>query len=1286
MPTRRENRVFNAGLNKDLDIRFIQNGQYIDALNVRAGTTDNGNDGSIENVKGNSVRETQSGGAIYTMPDGINKCIGSIEDQVNKRNYWFVWNSEGSHIILSYDQTTERITEVVKDNDYSSTVYDNTTGNYSVGDIVETSSGSGVYYQCLIDIDVAAYIGAGGSNSIFNSYIWELVGNYLNFQEDYLIQADLMNRDGDTLLFWTDNFNEPKYCNVDALMGGDYPTALMADYFDIKQFSPAYRPSVNSSYDSSYGYGGLRGNFYQFKYRWINRDGMPSDWSPISEVDIYTYNSFYEGDEFDNIITVQVGRPNGLGTGVDNFWNSIEVAVKPLSNGNSGTWYHSGEIQMSKTFSSSATSGGIVWGVDTGAIQYAHTYNYVFTGKEIGPAINTDEAENVFSSVPKMAKTITVLNNNRLAFGNITDGYDTNVDLSGWSVSWEQSSPTSYPSSQENSATKTFKKGATYQFGVRFSDRKGRVSPVYTDDTLIFNSPWTDDANISWSESVQPIITIDQDSAPPSWARSWQICYREVSTMAYEGSTPDFVQLAVSSNENTQLQNYDDIYGATDYQLVPLDPLQCIAFDYTPATGNYTYSHVQGDRIRVIAKDNAASTPTNPTSGEVKDRIILRGITTSSINHVVVPGSSPNVATPPDYVESDIIEIYSTTNTEQKLWYEIGDPCLMGSDFVGAWAYLALGNGTDQQISTQDGIINIMDADCYLVRLRMDEAGSYPVTGASTRTSLGTNYGYEQPFIDMQYQSRINDRGRVNVVNDNYGEASFTDRIIFTQAFANNTDVNRLSIAYSGDIVDERNSYGSIQRIHQKGQNLFVFQERKVGYHSVSRQIIEDLNSQQLVGVSGEILSDITYLIEDYGIGTYPESFATFGYDMFFVDPNSLSVLKLSGFQFNVISDLGMKTYFDASLGQVKNYNRARIYGGYDKEFDEYVISFELEQYNESTISTSNSYLSLSQYQTQFTVDLYDNGGVDSSLPSTFTNVNGIIYPDGNNSDVYTKDSNVSVSFQNVHPLGNYMTFLGAFNVGTGSTFNSIINTDTIAYNNNKNYWSSRYSFSPETMASSQASLVSFNNGKFYLHNNGDYNEFYGTTYDSTIKFPLNQEVPNNKIYNTIGLNGDNPWSVGFTNERGQQSSLRVDDFLQSELEGMWWADILMDENTPNVTYPVIEGDFLIDDHLTTELTYAMGVIDGITITDEGSGYTSAPTVSFSGGGGSGATALAEVTGGVITNIIVTNVGSGYTSSPTVSFSGGGGSGATATASISSGLTTLNNVTSAYQISPTVNT
>lgn len=90
-------------------------------------------------------------------------------------------------------------------------------------------------------------------------------------------------------------------------------------------------------------------------------------------------------------------------------------------------------------------------------------------------------------------------------------------------------------------------------------------------------------------------------------------------------------------------------------------------------------------------------------------------------------------------------------------------------------------------------------------------------------------------------------------------------------------------------------------------------------------------------------------------------------------------------------------------------------------------------------------------------------------------------------------------------------------------------------------------------------------------------------------------------------------------------------------------------------------------DTINSILTGSMAVVgDGVaylTITNPGSGYTSAPSVGFSGGGGTGAAAIALIdTDGLVRGLRMTAHGSGYSSAPTVNITGGGGSGATATA------------------------
>lgn len=86
----------------------------------------------------------------------------------------------------------------------------------------------------------------------------------------------------------------------------------------------------------------------------------------------------------------------------------------------------------------------------------------------------------------------------------------------------------------------------------------------------------------------------------------------------------------------------------------------------------------------------------------------------------------------------------------------------------------------------------------------------------------------------------------------------------------------------------------------------------------------------------------------------------------------------------------------------------------------------------------------------------------------------------------------------------------------------------------------------------------------------------------------------------------------------------------------------------------------------TTRSPY--GSVIKINVTNQGSGYTSAPTVTLSSGTGRDATAVAVLgsgsSAGKVIRVDVTNVGTAYQTAPIVQFSGGGGSGATATAVI----------------------
>ena len=108
--------------------------------------------------------------------------------------------------------------------------------------------------------------------------------------------------------------------------------------------------------------------------------------------------------------------------------------------------------------------------------------------------------------------------------------------------------------------------------------------------------------------------------------------------------------------------------------------------------------------------------------------------------------------------------------------------------------------------------------------------------------------------------------------------------------------------------------------------------------------------------------------------------------------------------------------------------------------------------------------------------------------------------------------------------------------------------------------------------------------------------------------------------------------------------------------------------------------------------TIGSGIITALTITNAGSGYFNTPTITItsgitgttsivggsgytngtfnlgiSGGGGSGCTGTFTIAGNILSSITITNAGTGYTSAPTLSFPNAGGTGASATATLGTG-------------------
>lgn len=105
-------RTFIAGkMNKSVDERLLPAGEYIDARNVRLGSTEQSEIGAVENSKGNTQLTTLSYAGSNLSASAV--CVGAYEDGINETIYWFVHDpahpSGNVDMVVSYNTSTTLI-------------------------------------------------------------------------------------------------------------------------------------------------------------------------------------------------------------------------------------------------------------------------------------------------------------------------------------------------------------------------------------------------------------------------------------------------------------------------------------------------------------------------------------------------------------------------------------------------------------------------------------------------------------------------------------------------------------------------------------------------------------------------------------------------------------------------------------------------------------------------------------------------------------------------------------------------------------------------------------------------------------------------------------------------------------------------------------------------------------------------------------------------------------------------------------------------------------------------
>lgn len=348
-------------MNKSVDERLLPPGEYVDAMNVRLGSTETTEIGAVENSRGNTQLTTLGFNGVPVSPTAV--CIGAYEDSANETLYWFV-----------------------HDNNYS--------GNGTKLDLI------------------ASY------NTNDDTLRYHVITfNVLAFDPEFLITGVQKIED---LLFFTDNKNEPRKINV--THSYDFPVAGVDQIVEedilviVKppgyEFIPGTTPTadiplpaptfVGLTLPGSENYIEDRFLCFAYRYRYSNNE--------YSAISLFSNPAFATGP-------FKFSVKNYNNEGMSNRFNAVNVSfstgserVKEVDLLFKDT--NANNVYVVERFNKLENG----W-----ADNSIHTFQ--FNNSKIYSVLGTDELGRLYDNVPRKAQALTIMGN-RLIYGNYTDGYN----------------------------------------------------------------------------------------------------------------------------------------------------------------------------------------------------------------------------------------------------------------------------------------------------------------------------------------------------------------------------------------------------------------------------------------------------------------------------------------------------------------------------------------------------------------------------------------------------------------------------------------------------------------------------------------------------------------------------------------------------------------------------------------------------------------------------------------------------------------------------------------------
>lgn len=224
-----------AKMNKDVDERTLPPGEYRDALNVQVSTSDGGNVGALQNIKGT---DKVTSGVVHGPVD-TDVCVGMVGHPSTDKIYYLVHSAGVSTVaskdyILEYDAVTRTVAYVFVDI-YSVPVVMplvESSATFAAPAATRQSLRAGMICQ-VANVDYTILKITSSWSVTLSGPISFSDGNTLVFKAERVLElpdSGLITGINvlDDTLFWTDNVNEPKRVSISRSIAGTGGTTAMS--------------------------------------------------------------------------------------------------------------------------------------------------------------------------------------------------------------------------------------------------------------------------------------------------------------------------------------------------------------------------------------------------------------------------------------------------------------------------------------------------------------------------------------------------------------------------------------------------------------------------------------------------------------------------------------------------------------------------------------------------------------------------------------------------------------------------------------------------------------------------------------------------------------------------------------------------------------------------------------------------------------------------------------------------------------------------------------------------